>query len=411
MFTGASNPGGPVSTGLEAQVGVSGLEAAGSPLPAFATAVRADFGPDGRLVFSAPIHIDLAGRESDVAVSGSLFLRGDGVAVDLQATGARLFIEDARLLAAVAVPAEAGRPFWGDATGRIAFAFKRASWPGNFEVANLNGVLRLDPSSLLFKDVHGTLDGGKISLDGALSPAAEPSGIPVFKADVRLDDFDFTPFFNALDSDRPATLEGRFDASGHLTGTGWDLLRLPGRFQGEWHLTSKEGLFRPLSSGVDFREDSPDKIAALGKFIGSVADTVTFRKDPRSLEKKGRAVSGFSKAVTGIRYDRIDVALSRTDSQGIGIDSFSLISPEIRLEGVGSVLATPGSALLAEPLELDLELRARGRVADLLRTAGLLADEKDDLGYSACTIPFDISGTLARPDMTRFRESLLKLMP
>jgi hypothetical protein len=411
MFTGASKAAGGIAAGFEAQIGISGLSSSEGPMPALGAAMRADFESDGRLVFSAPIHIDLEGRESDIRLSGTLVRTGDGVAMDLQATGTRLFVEDARLLAALVAPVGGGRPFWGGTSGQVAFAVKRASWPGNFEVADLNGMLRLGTGLVLFKDVHAGLDGGRVSLDGVLSPAAGASASPVFKADVTLDEFDFTPFFSALDSGRPPTLEGKFDATGHLTGTGWDLLHLPGRLQGEWKLTSKGGLFRALPAGVDLKAESPDKIAVLGKFIGTVADTVTFRKDPHSLERKARAVSEFSKAVTAIRYDRIDIALSRVDSQNIGIDGFSLISPEIRLEGVGSVVATPGAALLADPLELDLEMRARGHIADLLKTAGLLAADKDDLGYSACTLPFTIGGTLVRPDMGEFRDSLLKLMP
>jgi hypothetical protein len=396
---------------LEAQVAVTGLQAGARILPTVSAEVRADLGSDGRVALRAPVRMDLAGRSSDVTLSGTLARTPAGCAVDLQAAAGRLFIDDARVLAAPFALYSRREPFWKGTTGRLAFSVKRASWPGDFEVGDLGGSLLFGPDAIRFIGVHGDLDGGKVELDGVLSPgAAPPSGLG-FHADVNLEDFDFAPFFGALDPDRPPTLEGRFDAKGMLTGTPGDLMHLPGRFRGEWHLTSKGGVFRPLAEAVAVKAAAPGKIAVIGQFIGTVADTVTFRKDARNAAKKADAVAEFSRSVTAIRYDRIDIALRRDDSMNFAIDDFSLISPEIRIDGMGGVLAEPGTALLAEPLALDLNLRARGHAADLLRTAGLLAAARDDLGYSACTLPFDIVGTASNPDMDDFRNSLLKLIP
>jgi hypothetical protein len=378
-----------------------------------AAEIRADFDPEGRVVFNAPIRIDAGERISDLTLSGAMGRSRTGIAVDLQAASARLFVRDAKVLAAPFALGGAGRmrPFWNGISGQLAFAVKKAFWPGDFWLGDLDGSLLFQPGAIQCKGVHATLDGGSVSVDGMLAPGPAPAGHPGFTADVTLEGFDFAPYFHALDPDRRPTLEGRFDVTGRLTGTAGDLMHLPGRFLGEWHLTSKGGVFRPLSEAVEAKSPAPDKMAAIGQFIGNVADTVTFRKEARNPDKRARSIAEFSDAATGIRYDRLDISLERDESLNISIGSFSLISPEVRLDGSGAILAVPGTALLAEPLALELKLAARGHTADLLRTGGLLAPSKDDLGYADCTLPFDIGGTLSQPDMDDFRTTLQKLMP
>lgn len=411
-FTGTLGDGGPVSAELEARVALAGLQAGSAKLPAVRAEIRADFDPEGRVVFNAPIRIDSEGQNSDLTLSGDLGRFRGGLAVDLQAAGARVFVSDMKVLAAPFALGGAGRlrPFWSGISGRLAFAVKRATWPGNFEVGDIEGSLLFGPESIKLQAVHARLDGGSVGLDGVLTPGSASTGRLGVAADVKLEGFDFTPFFNALEPGLPPTLEGRFDVTGRVTGTGWDLMHLPGRFRGEWHLTSKGGVFRPLAEPVEAKTAAPDKMAAIGQFIGNVADTVTFRKDAKNAEKVSRAVADFSKALTGIRYDRIDILLTRDDSLNFAIGGFSLISPEIRMDGTGAVLSEPDSSLLAEPLALELRLAARGHTADLLRTAGLLGPAKDDLGYAECTLPFDIGGTSARPDMEDFSTTLEKLV-
>jgi hypothetical protein len=410
-FTGTVSGGSEVAAELEAHIAVSGVESRDGQVPALAADLRADYESGRRLVIDIPIHIDHAGRASAFTFSGTLARTQAGVAVDLQASGSKLFIDDAKFLSAPLASAGIGERVWKGITGRLAFAVKRAIWPGNFEVGDLDGTLQFAPGSITIQDVQGTLDGGRVALDGVLSPGPARSDPPNFSGDARLEDFDFTPFFSAIDPNRRPTLEGKFDAIGRLTGTGLDLMNLPGKFQGEWHVTSKGGVIRALSTGIEVKPATPDRIDAIGQFIGSVADTVTFRKDVHNPDKRARALAEFSNAMTAIRYDRIDVALSRDASMNIAIGDFSLISPEIRLQGAGSVLAEPDTSLFEEPLELSLKLRVRGHTADLVRSAGLLEAGKDDLGYSGCTLTFDIGGTLARPDMSEFREALLKFVP
>jgi hypothetical protein len=255
------------------------------------------------------------------------------------------------------------------------------------------------------------LGEAKFGLDGELRFAPAAAEPYVFQADLSLGNFDATPFFRQGRSDGRPTFEGRFDLAGRFAGSSRDLRGIVARARGDWKITSKGGIFRAFSQDIESKPPASNKIAAIGAFIGDVADTVTFRKEGRSQDKKSRAIDEFSQIMTSIHYDRIDVVLSRGASPAIGIREFSLISPEIRLHGEGQLGALPGVAMLRQPLAVELKLSARGHTADLLRTAGLLAAAKDNLGYAACTLPIKMDGTPLQPDLGDFRRSLLKMAP
>jgi hypothetical protein len=72
-------------------------------------------------------------------------------------------------------------------------------------------------------------------------------------------------------------------------------------------------------------------------------------------------------------------------------------------------MAQPGTAILDQPLNLELSLRGRGRTADLLKYLGKLEVTTDELGYAPCTLPLKVAGTLARPDTTDLNQAMAAL--
>jgi hypothetical protein len=396
---------------IDAKIDLADLESDADPdgLPAVSAEVRADLGADGRLTFSAPLRLLREGRESTLAVSGTLVRNPTGIGVDVQATGDQLNSDDMQVLAAPFAEASRrlARPFWSGIGGRLVFGLGRATLAGHVSVSDLKGTVGFGPDVLRLEGLRASLERGEIAGAGELDFEPTVARPYAYKADFKLDNFDAAPFFSALSRDRPPTFEGKFDLTGHFAGRSRDLRDIPAQATGECSLTSKGGVFRVLSKGIELKTESADKIAAIGAFIGSVADTVTFRKDPHIQEKRARAVSEFSEIMTAIPYDRIDVILSRNASMTTEVREFSLISPEVRIEGGGSVASRPEAAFLEQPLSLGLKLRARGRTAELLRTAGLLATAEDDLGYTACTLPLDVGGTILAPELESFRSALL----
>ena len=97
-------------------------------------------------------------------------------------------------------------------------------------------------------------------------------------------------------------------------------------------------------------------------------------------------------------FDQLSLVLTRDAARNVAVREFTLIAPELRLTGAGTVLHRGGERLLGDSLALEFSLRARGRQGDLLRHLGLLESSVDDLGYAACRIPLRVAGTPARPE-------------
>jgi hypothetical protein len=57
---------------------------------------------------------------------------------------------------------------------------------------------------------------------------------------------------------------------------------------------------------------------------------------------------------------------------------------------------------------VDLQFWARGRVAKLLSTAGLLSADKDGLGYLKLSQPIHFGGTLEHIDRSQWHNLLVK---
>ena len=77
---------------------------------------------------------------------------------------------------------------------------------------------------------------------------------------------------------------------------------------------------------------------------------------------------------------------------------FTLISPEVRIGGSGSIHYQPEVPVLAQAMDVRLALGTRGRLGDLMQRAGLLEAQRDNLGYSAFTVPLKLGGTWNRED-------------
>jgi hypothetical protein len=103
------------------------------------------------------------------------------------------------------------------------------------------------------------------------------------------------------------------------------------------------------------------------------------------------------------------VVLSRDAALNTVLKDFTLISPELRLTGGGQATHQAGVALLEEALAVEFKLRARGHTGDLLKYLGKLEAQTDELGYSACTLPLRVGGTIGKPDTSELSDALTSL--
>lgn len=393
-------------------------------LPGITASARADFEPGGKITLNVPLVFTRGDRSSDLTLAGTLLKSASGLAVDATVTSTVVFAEDVQILAApfatnstskpspgVESPGRDKEPLWAGLTGQVALALKKVVYGKDFEVSAIVGTLKIDAGALKLVGVRaGFGEGSDLKLNGGLGftpGAAEPYALA---GTLDVANFNPAPVFRALDPARPPTVDGKFSVSSRFSGQARNLGELGERAHGDFTLTSKGGIFRALSAEFAAKAESTSRAASAVAFLGSVAGSVTGRRDVADIGNRAAATAALAKTISAIQYDQLNVVVSRDASLNTVLKDFTLIAPELRLAGSGRVVHQAGLPLLAQSLAMQFQLGARGRTGEVLKALGALdTGRTDDLGYLASTLPLKVTGTLGKPDTGELQAALVRL--
>ncbi len=418
-FVGSLN----ATTELQAKVQLSNLttlvETKPVVLPAIALDVRADVGADGKIAFNAPVVLERNGRKSDLTVIASIGPAKDNVRpIDAQLSSTQLVVDDAQVLAAI-LPEKPEKkpgviretaPPWAGLHGAVSLALKRVIYSDSFEVSNLTGQLKIDAGMVKLEGLQAGLgEGGRVNLSGALTFNKETAQPYALLADVAVKELEVAPLFRAVDSTRPATVEGRFDVASKVASRAARLSGLAPGLSGDFQLTSRGGIFRGLPVSISNLVENTSKLSGWIASAGTAISSIAGKKDVADITSKPQAVAEFAKSLNPIPYDQLSVVVSRDAALNTTLKDFTLISPELRLTGGGTALHQPGASLLEDSLAMEFKLRARGRQGDVLKYLGMLEPQPDDFGYAACTLPLKISGSLAKVETPELNAKLVAI--
>jgi hypothetical protein len=336
------------------------------------------------------------------------------LALDGRITSNLLVLDDLKVLTVV-LPAQpapatapvtpatpAGRdkiPFWNGISGQLSLAIKKAVYTQQIEVSDVAGTLKLDAGSIKFENVKaGIGTGGTAKVSGAVNfdgAARQPYAL---NADLTIAGVDSGPLFKAVAPSRPPTVDGKFDATSKLTSNGDNLNQLIELANGDFQISSKSGVFRALSADVS------DKISKNQSTIAAIGGLITGRKE----DDTAKTIADVAKYLSEIPFDQLNLTLSRGQTLDIVLKDFTLISPEARLGGSGTIKYAEGKSILQQGLNLSLVLGARGKLGDSLKKIKMLEAKTDTLGYAAFTVPINVKGTAEKPDNSELATALLK---
>jgi hypothetical protein len=389
-------------------------------LPTITTDARVDRDTDGKLSLNVPLLFEREGRKTDLAVTGTLLAGPGGLSLDATLTSTLLVVGDVKVLAAPLVPAPApavaaapgkpsGRdaaPPWAGVSGQLTLALKKVIYSDAFQVTDVGGTVRLEAGSLKLETVRAGLgEGSDVKVSGGVvfdPKAAEPYAL---KADVAVNNFDSVPLFRAIDPSKPATVEGKFNITSQVSGGGPNLALLAERVHGDFLLSSKGGVFRALAADVSEKvQKSQAAVSALGGLLGAV----TGKDKISDYANRTQIITDIAKVLAEIPFDQLSVSVARDADLNINLQDFTLISPDVRIGGTGTVTYKAGVPPLAQALDFHLQLGARGKTAELMKRASLLSGTQDSLGYASFVVPVRIGGTIENPDTSDLRNALLK---
>lgn len=390
-------------------------------LPELALDVRADVAANGRITFALPLVVTQDGRKSDLSLAGTATPTKSGLSVEAQVQSEQIVAEDMQLLllplgggpesAPVAKTAAkpAGpdaKPFWTGLDGQLTLALKKVTYRGSFTITHVGGTLRLDPAVLKIEAVKAVFGADSdLKFAGDVKFAAKTKQPYTLASDLTVTNFDAGAAFRALDPAKLPTIEGKLNVTSHLASQGINIGDVVERARGDFLVTGRGGIFRALSSDIS---DKVQKTQSAVSAIGGILGSVTGKKDYGEFANKSQVVAEVAKVLSEIPFDQLSVTASRAENLDLQLKDFTLISPELRLGGTGSIRHVEGKPLLEQPLTVALTLGSRGRLGDLMKKGGLLDEKsKDNLGYTAFFTPVKVGGTLQSPDTSELRSALL----
>lgn len=406
------------ATTLDAKLAASGRD----PARAVAASVHVDLGADGSAAFHAPIKLTRGASLTELAAEGT-WTPGEGLGrTEMALTGGTVALEDLRLLAGPLASAGGGAsaaagpdrtPFWGAWAGQVTIGFDHLRALGRIW-DDVGGTLTIDRGALRLKGARAGLPL-KTLADGEGSITFDPAGALPYRlaATATAEKIDSARVLGAAAAGPDAAIEGRFSVAGKLDGEGATLADLARGTRAQVRVTSASGIIRFLKTNVADaipQVDSPvaDTLGTVGTVFGAVLGrpTHTAAEGKNPVSKNAEAVLDFTNQVAEIGCDQIAFTAVRGPGSAVRLEDISILAPDERLTGTGEIGSLPGRSLALQPLQLELRLAARGRVADLLAAAGLLSPGKDEQGFRRLAQPIRLGGTLAQIDERQWHDLL-----
>lgn len=416
---------------LAVEVKVTRLQdATGASLPELAAEFRADRDAGGALTLRVPLRLEAAGRVSDLLFAGQLLPDSGGWKVDGQLTGARVFVADARVLAAPwadapdSAPGAVGgpgaapsAPAWAGLAGKVAIALGEVVYSPELVAREISGTLSLDQMAVVLETLKGILaTGGRVEASGKVS-YSPTNGSPTYalEGSVAALELESGPALKAfLPSGGPPAIEGRFDLRSRVSGGASSLSQLPSGLQGDLQMVSRGGVIRALPasylSAVTSAREQLQRRSEQAGTLGAIAGAIGARLPPslggvaartQQLTARLADLEAVLRLFGEIRFDQLTLDVGVSASLAAALRDLTITSPELRFVGKGALEAVPGQPLWRRPLNVSLAGGARGRSAEALRRVNLLASTVDTLGYAPFSFELALAGSAEGLDASK----------
>ncbi|MBP6865035.1 MAG: hypothetical protein KBC32_07150 [Candidatus Didemnitutus sp.] len=420
----ASMPDNPdVTMQIEARATLNGLvlREGNQSLPVANLGFRGVRAADGRISLEAPLLLDRLGKRSDLRMLVEAIERDDGLLFDAKLTGEHVELADALALAGLfgapasvaatptpktpePTPADVrpdAEPFWSGVRGELVIDLKSITRGADWAMTGFNGYVLVDPRRISVQKIEGQInERARLAARADLRFAA--GEVPYELAgNFSLTEFDAGAFLKAFGGEPTPVVEGLFTVAGGFAGDGRDLEHTLERTRGNLQLTSRQGVFRGLRRASE-KTSMASKAVELGAALGSLFGSNKVKEAAEKVAGQSYQVDQLAQALAELPFDQMVIRLNRDDDLNFRLEELSLLTPEVRLHGRGSIAYVAGKPLLEQPLSVTCSLAARGKIEQQLARLRVLDGTKDELGYARVRDAGSIGGTLARPDARAF---------
>lgn len=290
--------------------------------------------------------------------------------------------------ASVPSSAEVEGPVWADVDGSATVQIEEFILNSGQVIQSITAQATVSESLLELKNIQGRLHEGQMAGRARIDfAAANPMPFKVV-SQINFENVDPAVFSKKRSGSFP--VRGMFNGEFQLDGEGQTLEAALENSQAGLLITGREGLL------TAFDLDNRSQLGLLG------AGLLGQRLDRPGITAMANAVPYFK----DMRFEDFTLNLTRGQDKVVRIPELTFLGDNIRIKGQGLIAASRLDEILNQPLQLSLELGAKGRLVDYLETLQLLSTQTSTDGFRSWKQAIQIGGSLGDPDTSALQDIL-----
>lgn len=286
------------------------------------------------------------------------------------------------------VVAPAG-PLWAGYDGELSASIAELVLLSGEVISDLKLQANVTEPLVSLNQLEASLKSGKISGTGEVRYSARQRMAYAIRSDLSFKNVDPAAFSNKPAGAFP--VEGLFNGSAQLSGQGETLDLALDAIEGEVVVTGREGVL------TAFELDNRSNLGLIG--AGLLGD----RLNRPGLTALAKTVPYFE----NMPFSDFTLKLSRRSDKRIMIPELRFVGRNVLIDGTGSIAASSLKDAMSQPLDMTLQLGAKGQLVDYLETLKLLGSNTAADGFRRWEQAIQIKGSLGDPD-TSALERILK---
>lgn len=281
-------------------------------------------------------------------------------------------------------------PPWSDLHGEASVQLSRVVLNSGQTIEDIYAKALVTEPQLKVSDLRAQLGGGNISGEAVVDFDRQQLDAYDLLANFGFSKIDPSIFSKKSSASFP--VKGVFDGQFSLAGKGASLEDAADKSVGDLKITGTEGVLTAFKLN-DRGQRGLGLVGLLGQQLGrpgiaALAETVPYFKD--------------------IRFDEFVLELQRTADRRVLIPQLKLIGESLLIDGSGSIAASGFKDVMKQPLNLGLELGAKGRLTNYLETLQLIQPTTAEDGFRRWNQSVNITGSLDKPNTDEIMDLLSK---
>lgn len=287
-------------------------------------------------------------------------------------------------------------PAWAGYEGEVSLSVDELYLVSGEVLTDLRAKALVSEPLLRLSELQASLLDGELSGRAEARYSGQQRSAYALSTDLSFENVDPSVF--ARKGAKSVPVQGLFAGQAQFTGQGATLDQAIDAIQGELSVTGRDGVL----TAFQLDDLLPERLSGLGELgrigIGILGDRV----NRPGITALAEAVPYFEK----MPFSDFSLKLTRGADQRIMVPQLQFIGRNLLINGSGSVAATSLKNALSQPLEMKLELGAKGPLIDSLESLQLLGPSTAEDGFRRLENEIRIGGTLSEPDTSALKRLL-----